>query len=71
MQYLIIGCIVIIILVLYNYRRELFGESIYVEADFDIRGDSEKRPAIFTSGATQRAIGQMFSSTNQSRDRTY
>ena len=62
---------VVLLLVVWSCKRELFGESIYLESGFDIRGDSEKRPAVYTSGATQRIVGQMFSATDQGLDRSY
>jgi hypothetical protein len=57
--------IVFILMVIYRMRRELFGESINLGSDFDIRGDSDKRPAVYTSGATMRNLGTLFSATNQ------
>jgi hypothetical protein len=63
--------VVIVVLLVYSWRRELFGESIYLGGELEIRGDSEKRPAVFTSGATQRNLGQVFSATDQGLDRTY
>ena len=52
-------------------RYELFGESIYLDNSSDVRGDSKTRPAVYTSGATQRNVGQLFSSTDQGTNRTY
>lgn len=72
MESWLIGIIVLILIVaIFGWRRELFGESIYLGVESEVRGDSDKRPAIFTSGATQRNLGQDFSSTNQDMNRTY
>ncbi len=67
-----IGLIVVIALVIiYRWRREMFGESIYLGSNMDIRGDSDKRPAVYTAGATMRNLGPLFSATNQDTNRTY
>jgi hypothetical protein len=70
MTYLYLGVIIIIIIILTQYQRELFGESIYTDPT-TIRGDSTKRPAIYSAGATMRNLGTLFSMTNQSMDRNY
>jgi hypothetical protein len=67
-----IGLIIAIgLIIIYGMRLELFGESINLGSDFDIRGDSAKRPAVYTSGATMRNLGATFSSTNQDTIRLF
>jgi len=61
----------IVIILIYSWKLELFGESIYLVSDVSIKGDSDKRPAVFTAGATQRNLGQLFSATNQDTERIY
>jgi hypothetical protein len=62
MKYLFVIVIVIVIFLFYMSSMEMFGESISQSYQTYVEPVDNN---IYTSGATQRAIGQLFSATDQ------